>query len=246
MTTKNTPKNCVLMKRCNCCMGTSMHGPSRNHACMQASSHCRPHCRPLRAGQGNGMPAPDIRLIASDVDGTLLNSRQELTPAVERAVALANSVGVPVPILVSPTCCSQTFTQHACSAPCTAVTMCACVLLLQELLLALGCSMQNAPPRRLGAACMSSTVGSRCSGACVLPQLVVATGKAPGCAWTKKVLPRLGPPAPGVFMQGLLVYDAAGNLIHSRSLERATADACIVFAAEHGEGHTCFDSLVVC
>ena len=65
-------------------------------------------------------------------------------------------------------------------------------------------------------------------------KLVVATGKAPGCAWTHKVLPRLGPPAPGVFMQGLLVYDAAGSLIHSRSLERATAAACITFAAEHG------------
>jgi hydroxymethylpyrimidine pyrophosphatase-like HAD family hydrolase len=70
----------------------------------------------------------------------------------------------------------------------------------------------------------------------VLPpaQLVVATGKAPGCAWTRSVLPRLGPPAPGVFMQGLLVYDAGGSLLHSRSLERATAEACLAFAAEHG------------
>ena len=40
--------------------------------------------------------APDIKLITSDVDGTLLNSKQELTPLVERAVQLSRSVGTPV------------------------------------------------------------------------------------------------------------------------------------------------------
>ncbi|KAK9917799.1 hypothetical protein WJX75_008413 [Coccomyxa subellipsoidea] len=106
-----------------------------------------------------GQTATDIRLITCDVDGTLLNSKQELTAGVENAVRLARSVGVP---------------------------------------------------------------------------LVVATGKAPGCAWTKSVLPRLGPPSPGVFMQGLLVYNTQGDLIHSRCLERAVIDTCIAFAKQHG------------
>lgn len=39
---------------------------------------------------------PEIRLITSDVDGTLLNSKQELTAGVEHAVKMARSVGVPV------------------------------------------------------------------------------------------------------------------------------------------------------
>lgn len=43
-----------------------------------------------------GQTAPAIRLITSDVDGTLLNSKQELTAGVENAVRLARSVGVPV------------------------------------------------------------------------------------------------------------------------------------------------------
>lgn len=39
---------------------------------------------------------PEIRLITSDVDGTLLDSQQRLSPKVEKAVQLSRSVGVPV------------------------------------------------------------------------------------------------------------------------------------------------------
>lgn len=39
---------------------------------------------------------PEIRLIATDVDGTLLNSQQQLNPAVEDAVRQARSLGVKV------------------------------------------------------------------------------------------------------------------------------------------------------
>jgi hydroxymethylpyrimidine pyrophosphatase-like HAD family hydrolase len=39
---------------------------------------------------------PTIDLIISDVDGTLLNHKQELTPGVERAVAAAAAAGVPL------------------------------------------------------------------------------------------------------------------------------------------------------
>ncbi|CAL5223726.1 g6283 [Coccomyxa viridis] len=100
-----------------------------------------------------------IKLIATDVDGTLLNSKQELTPAVEQAIKKAADLGVP---------------------------------------------------------------------------LVVATGKAPGCAWTADVLPRLGPPGPGVFMQGNLVFNAKQELIYRRDLERSVVETAIDFAAEHG------------
>ena len=38
----------------------------------------------------------EIKLIASDVDGTLLNSMQLLTPGVEDAIKAAGRIGVPV------------------------------------------------------------------------------------------------------------------------------------------------------
>jgi hydroxymethylpyrimidine pyrophosphatase-like HAD family hydrolase len=40
----------------------------------------------------------DIKLIATDVDGTLLNSAQELTHGVEAAVNAARAAGVPVSV----------------------------------------------------------------------------------------------------------------------------------------------------
>jgi len=46
-------------------------------------------------------------------------------------------------------------------------------------------------------------------------QLIVATGKARG-PWVPDVLPRLGTTLPGVFLQGLLIADAEGNILHSR------------------------------
>jgi hypothetical protein len=46
-------------------------------------------------------------------------------------------------------------------------------------------------------------------------QLIVATGKARG-PWVPEVLPRLGLTLPGVFLQGLLITDAEGNVLHSR------------------------------
>ena len=48
------------------------------------------------------------------------------------------------------------------------------------------------------------------------------------------VLPRLGPPGPGVFMQGNLVFNAAQELIYRRDLERAVVETAIHFAAKHG------------
>jgi hypothetical protein len=50
--------------------------------------------RPVLAMSKAGLPS--IKLIASDVDGTLLNHKQVLTESVERAVKLASSVGVQV------------------------------------------------------------------------------------------------------------------------------------------------------
>ena len=44
----------------------------------------------------SGQEAPEIRLIASDVDGTLLNHQQDLTPRVEEAIKAAGKCGVPV------------------------------------------------------------------------------------------------------------------------------------------------------
>lgn len=42
------------------------------------------------------LDAKDIKLIATDVDGTLLNSRQELTDRTAHAVSTAAKLGIPV------------------------------------------------------------------------------------------------------------------------------------------------------
>ena len=44
----------------------------------------------------------EIKLITSDVDGTLLDSQQRLTPLVEKAIKLSRSVGVPVSAIILP------------------------------------------------------------------------------------------------------------------------------------------------
>ena len=49
------------------------------------------------------------------------------------------------------------------------------------------------------------------------------------------ILPKLGPPAPGVFMQGNLVFNAKQELIYRRDIERSVVETAVDFAAEHGE-----------
>jgi Cof subfamily protein (haloacid dehalogenase superfamily) len=101
-------------------------------------------------------PPPRIRLIVSDVDGTLVNSAQELTPRVEAALRAAAAAGVPT---------------------------------------------------------------------------VLATGKALG-PWLAELLPRLPTPRqPGVFLQGLLVTDAAGAPVLARRLEPGVVREAAAFAA---------------
>jgi ABC-type sugar transport system substrate-binding protein len=75
-------------------------------ACLPAPQNRLPSCKQAaatavaRAGSnGNGTSSTQqqqISIIASDVDGTLLNSQQQLTPAVEAAVKQAAAAGVPV------------------------------------------------------------------------------------------------------------------------------------------------------
>jgi hydroxymethylpyrimidine pyrophosphatase-like HAD family hydrolase len=52
--------------------------------------------------------------------------------------------------------------------------------------------------------------------------------------WAKDILPRLGAPMPGVFCQGLLIYDAEGEVIYSNPLPDALAAEGIDFAKSHG------------
>lgn len=115
---------------------------------------------------------PEIALIASDVDGTLLDPQQDLSPRVASAVRAAADAGVP---------------------------------------------------------------------------LIVATGKARG-PWAQAVLPRLlagsgssssgpgpsSPPMPGVFLQGLLVADAQGRTLWSRSLDEGVLLDAVLLARELG------------
>ena len=61
----------------------------------------------------------------------------------------------------------------------------------------------------------------------------VATGKARG-PWCKKVLPKLGAPMPGVYMQGLLLYNADGTIMHEESLSEDLVRETITLAKELG------------
>lgn len=98
-----------------------------------------------------------VELICTDVDGTLLDARQRLTPGVQRAVQAAAAAGVP---------------------------------------------------------------------------LVTITGKAMG-PWRQDVHPHLGSSMPQVYLQGLLVTDARGAVLHSRPLAPELIRDAIAFAAEH-------------
>lgn len=64
-------------------------------------------------------------------------------------------------------------------------------------------------------------------------QLVIATGKARG-PWTADVLLGLQLDTPGVFMQGLIVYDDQGRVLHERRLCEDVARDCITLAADVG------------
>lgn len=62
--------------------------PTPQHRSLRHFQRCQP---PQAALQH-----PEIDLIITDVDGTLLNSRQQLTPGVEAAVRAAADAGVPL------------------------------------------------------------------------------------------------------------------------------------------------------
>jgi hypothetical protein len=54
------------------------------------------------AAAGSGTGAPHITLIATDVDGTLLDSKQQLSPGNEAAIKQAAAAGVPVSRVAAP------------------------------------------------------------------------------------------------------------------------------------------------
>ena len=63
------------------------------YICLQAQ---RPQTKSRKALTVRAQNAPDIKLIASDVDGTLLDSQQKLSPKVVKAVQLCRSIGIQV------------------------------------------------------------------------------------------------------------------------------------------------------
>lgn len=151
-----------------------MATPARRPAARHPTNPSAPRRRgriTIAASASSSAAQPEIALIASDVDGTLLDPSQNLSPRVEAAVRAAGEAGVP---------------------------------------------------------------------------LIVATGKARG-PWAEAVLPRLAtatagnggrapppPPMPGVFLQGLLVADAQGRTLWSRSLDEEVLLDAILLARELG------------
>lgn len=99
----------------------------------------------------------DIRVIVLDVDGTLLDSKHELTPRVEKALRAATEKGV---------------------------------------------------------------------------QIVLATGKTR--ASMLKTIEHLGLKTPGIYLQGLAIYDGDGELRHQMTLGPALARQVLTFAEDRG------------
>lgn len=99
----------------------------------------------------------DIRVVVLDVDGTLLDSKHELTPRVEKALRAAAAKGV---------------------------------------------------------------------------QIVLATGKTR--ASMLKTIDQLGLKAPGIYLQGLAIYDGEGELRHQMTLDPALARQVITFGEDRG------------
>jgi hydroxymethylpyrimidine pyrophosphatase-like HAD family hydrolase len=62
-------------------------------------------------------------------------------------------------------------------------------------------------------------------------QTMVATGKARG-PWIHDVIPKL-PAMPGVYMQGLLIHEANGSIMHEKWLESDIVAECIDIAERH-------------
>ncbi|MDX2162751.1 MAG: HAD family hydrolase [bacterium] len=63
-------------------------------------------------------------------------------------------------------------------------------------------------------------------------QIAIATGKTYGAA--QYLFDRLGFKTPGIFVQGLLTYDAAGTITHQQVLSPAVARQAITFAEDRG------------
>lgn len=100
---------------------------------------------------------PDIRLIALDVDGTLLDSNHALTARAEETIKAAIAKGV---------------------------------------------------------------------------QVVLATGKTRYA--TLRLIERLGLKSPGIYLQGLVIYDADGDVLHQQTLDPTLARQVITFAEDRG------------
>lgn len=178
----------------------------------QASSGLRAVWQPMRLHRRtNAGGAPDIHLIVTDVDGTLLDSQQQLADRTLQAVRAAAAVGVPVRV-----------TQHALAAapPIRAPAPRSAGPRL---------AAQGAcPPAALTPPCPTPADCPRCHAA----QLVVATGKARG-PWVGDVLPHIAP-MPGVFLQGLLICDAQGGTLYTRCLDADVALDCMGMASDLG------------
>lgn len=136
-------------------------------------------------------------LVTTDVDGTLLSTKNELSPRNEEAIAECIKLGIPVCIGAQ----SQTLW-----------------IFLQAWAGKFLPLLRN--PLRLSCRALNTSC-------------YVATGKARG-PWCKKVLPKLGAPMPGVYMQGLLIYNADGSIMHEESLSEDLVRETITLAKELG------------
>ncbi|GAQ89757.1 Haloacid dehalogenase-like hydrolase (HAD) family protein [Klebsormidium nitens] len=62
-------------------------------------------------------------------------------------------------------------------------------------------------------------------------QVLIATGKARG-PWIDTVLPQLGLTTPGVYMQGLILYDGDGSILYERCMDEDVARKVIRLGVE--------------
>jgi hypothetical protein len=94
----STQSNIAFCSRQAHLLPTCLPVPQHRLSCKRAAPTAVAHAGSNGNGTGSiqQQQQQQISIIASDVDGTLLNSQQQLTPAVEAAVQQAADAGVPV------------------------------------------------------------------------------------------------------------------------------------------------------
>ena len=192
-----------------------------------STSHARQpvqwrHCKWLQVNRTHLQShANAIKLICTDVDGTLLNSDNVMLESSKRAMMDATNAGIPVRIVVVflayAILTDQQHSDHrsACS----------------------GWTSLHLPVHLLDVLVSRKSAGQRTTHMSMLiasaMQVAITTGKSATGPWLDEIMPHLPSDTPSVFCQGALLTDKEGNIISQESLNSKTIERILQFAEQH-------------